>query len=161
MHSLDAMRQGANPRRSRSRSNGNGNRGKQIPLRLQTFDSNGPEGRIRGNAFQVFEKYQALARDAAASGDRISAENLFQHAEHYFRIFNADNPGQSSPNNNQGRNNGNGRNASASQPGSNSNAVTPNGQGMPLPAEASEFSGYEEAAMEAAHQPRNSPQEGF
>ncbi len=44
--------------------------------------------RIRGNAWQVHEKYQALARDAAASGDRIMAENYLQHAEHYFRIIN-------------------------------------------------------------------------
>ena len=44
--------------------------------------------RIRGNAWQVHEKYQALARDAASSGDRIQAENYLQHAEHYFRIIN-------------------------------------------------------------------------
>jgi hypothetical protein len=36
---------------------------------------------------QVFEKYQALARDAQSAGDRITAENLFQHAEHYYRIM--------------------------------------------------------------------------
>jgi hypothetical protein len=30
-----------------------------------------------------------LAREAAASGDRIAAENLYQHAEHYFRVMNA------------------------------------------------------------------------
>lgn len=59
-----------------------------LPLRLQTFDSNGPEVRIRGNAYQVYEKYLQLARDAAAAGDRIAAENYLQHAEHYFRIIN-------------------------------------------------------------------------
>ena len=31
------------------------------------------------------ERYMALARDAAARGDTIEAENLYQHAEHYFR----------------------------------------------------------------------------
>lgn len=36
---------------------------------------------------QVYEKYQQLARDAASSGDRIAAENLLQHAEHYFRLM--------------------------------------------------------------------------
>jgi hypothetical protein len=56
-------------------------------LRHQTFDSNGPDVRIRGNAFQVHEKYLALARDAQSSGDRIAAENYMQHAEHYFRII--------------------------------------------------------------------------
>jgi hypothetical protein len=54
------------------------------------FDSNGPSVRIRGNAFQVHEKYLALARDAAGAGDRVAAENYYQHAEHYFRIYSAD-----------------------------------------------------------------------
>jgi len=31
----------------------------------------------------------ALARDATAAGDRIAAENYFQHAEHYYRILSA------------------------------------------------------------------------
>jgi len=60
-----------------------------MPHRIQTFDSNGPNVKIRGNAYQVFERYVALAREAAASGDRITAENLYQHAEHYFRLMNS------------------------------------------------------------------------
>jgi len=60
-----------------------------VPSKNQTFDSNGPEVRVRGNANQVLEKYLALARDAQSAGDRIAAENYFQHAEHYFRIINA------------------------------------------------------------------------
>jgi hypothetical protein len=55
----------------------------------RTFDSNGPDVKIRGSAAHIFEKYQALARDAHASGDRVGAENLLQHAEHYYRILNA------------------------------------------------------------------------
>ena len=31
------------------------------------------------------ERYVALAREAAARGDTIEAENLYQHAEHYLR----------------------------------------------------------------------------
>ncbi len=58
-------------------------------LRHQTFDSNGPDVRVRGNAWQVYEKYQTLARDASGIGDRIAAENYQQHAEHYFRIIEA------------------------------------------------------------------------
>lgn len=46
--------------------------------------------RIRGNAFQVHEKYLGLARDAASAGDRVAAENYYQHAEHYFRIYSVD-----------------------------------------------------------------------
>jgi Domain of unknown function (DUF4167) len=84
------MRPGPN-KRSRGRNNGNNphhNR-PRLPHRIQTFDSNGPNVKIRGNAYQVFERYVALAREAAASGDRIVAENLYQHAEHYFRVMNA------------------------------------------------------------------------
>lgn len=91
------MRPGQN-KRSRNRNNGgghqNGNR-PRMPHRMQTFDSSGPNVKIRGNAYQVFERYIALAREAAAGGDRIAAENLYQHAEHYFRIMNAD--GQGNP----------------------------------------------------------------
>lgn len=56
--------------------------------RHHVFDSNGPDGKIRGTAQQVHEKYIALARDAASAGDRITAESHYQHAEHYFRLWN-------------------------------------------------------------------------
>src|SRR3546814_3862717 len=68
-------------KRSRGRNSGGGGR-RNVPPRHQTFDSNGPNVRIRGNAHQVHEKYLALARDAASAGDRIAAENYYQHAEH-------------------------------------------------------------------------------
>lgn len=45
--------------------------------------------RVRGNAYQVMEKYLAMARDASAAGDRIAMENYLQHAEHYYRMLNA------------------------------------------------------------------------
>jgi len=38
--------------------------GPRPPHRSQTFDSNGPNVKIRGNAYQVFERYLALAREA-------------------------------------------------------------------------------------------------
>ena len=57
------------------------------PNRNQLFDSSGPDVRVRGNAHQVFDKYQALAREAGASGDRILAEAYWQYAEHYFRVI--------------------------------------------------------------------------
>jgi hypothetical protein len=78
------MRQAHNARRSRGRSN----RKHNVPLKHQSFESNGPDVRIRGNAHQVYEKYLAMARDAHSAGNRISAEGYFQHAEHYFRIMN-------------------------------------------------------------------------
>lgn len=77
------MRQGPHVKRGRGR----GNRRSHVPNRNHTYDSNGPDVRIRGNAHQVYEKYLSLARDATASGDRVLAESCFQHAEHYFRIL--------------------------------------------------------------------------
>jgi hypothetical protein len=59
-----------------------------VPNRAQNFDSNGPEGRIRGNATQVYEKYSGLARDAEAAGDRVLMQAFLQFAEHYFRVMN-------------------------------------------------------------------------
>ncbi len=53
----------------------------------RTFDSSGPEVKIRGSAAHVYEKYLQLARDSNSSGDRVTAENYLQHAEHYFRIM--------------------------------------------------------------------------
>ncbi len=53
----------------------------------RALDSNGPDVRIRGTAQQIYDKYQALARDAQSSGDRVKAENYLQHAEHYFRVL--------------------------------------------------------------------------
>jgi hypothetical protein len=69
---------------------GNNNRPRSAAsLRHQTFDSNCIDVRVRGNAWQVHEKYQALARDAQSAGDRVAAENYLQHAEHYYRIIEA------------------------------------------------------------------------
>ena len=95
------MRQGQG-KRNRGRPNGGGHHQQQQqqgnrprpPHRVQVFESSGPSVKIRGNAYQVFERYIALAREAASSGDRIAAENLYQHAEHYFRVMNADGNGQ-------------------------------------------------------------------
>jgi len=53
----------------------------------RTYDSSGPEIKIRGSASHVYEKYLQLARDANSGGDRIMAENYLQHAEHYYRIM--------------------------------------------------------------------------
>lgn len=74
-----------NPKQNRGRHRNNARRSN--PSR-QNFDSNGPGVRIRGNATQVYEKYIQMARDAQSSGDRVMAENMLQHAEHYYRILN-------------------------------------------------------------------------
>ena len=87
------MKPGNNAKlRMRGRMNNGGKR--HMPMRNQTYDSNGPDVRVRGNAHQVLEKYLALARDASSQGDRIAAENYYQHAEHYFRMINSQNQNQ-------------------------------------------------------------------
>ncbi len=69
----------------KSRGRGRGGRKPQNSL-SRNFESNGPDVKIRGNASHIAEKYSTLARDAFSSGDRVMAENYYQHAEHYNRI---------------------------------------------------------------------------
>ena len=52
------------------------------------FVNGNNSSRVRGNLSTVLEKYKVLAKDAAASGDHIGAENYLQHAEHYSRMIN-------------------------------------------------------------------------
>ena len=53
-----------------------------------SFANGNSSTRVRGNLSTVLEKYKVLAKDAAASGDHIGAENYLQHAEHYSRLIN-------------------------------------------------------------------------
>ena len=82
------MRHNNHRRRNNNRGfNRNNNRGGG---RNNAHDSVNPAGgRLRGTAQQLMEKYQELARAAAASGDQTLAENQLQHAEHYARVLNA------------------------------------------------------------------------
>jgi Domain of unknown function (DUF4167) len=75
------VRQGQQNRRGRGR-----NRKSQNPL-ARSFESNGPDVKIRGTPAHIAEKYISLARDAQSSGDPVLAENYLQHAEHYSRII--------------------------------------------------------------------------
>src|SRR5271169_2613725 len=77
------MRPGQN---KRMRGRPTNNRRGPNPL-TRTYESNGPDVKIRGTAHHVAEKYLQLARDAQSSGDPVMAENYLQHAEHYFRII--------------------------------------------------------------------------
>ena len=45
-------------------------------------------GRNNHNASKLHEKYNNLAREALASGDKIMSESYFQHADHFKRILN-------------------------------------------------------------------------
>ena len=80
------MKPGTNGRRPRGRPNRKQHGGHSRP---NNFDSSGPEGRVRGNAHQVYERYIAMARDAVSASDRVAAETYYQYAEHYFRVLNA------------------------------------------------------------------------
>lgn len=71
----------------RGRNRSSNNKGPN-PL-TRSFESNGPDIKVRGTAQHIAEKYSQLARDAQASGDPVAAENYFQHAEHYIRIISA------------------------------------------------------------------------
>jgi hypothetical protein len=70
-------------RRSRGRSNNN--RKGPNPL-TRSYESNGPDVKVRGTAMHIAEKYTSLARDAQSAGDIVAVENYLQHAEHYNRI---------------------------------------------------------------------------
>lgn len=126
------MRQGTNNRRSRGRNTG---RRSGVPSKNQTFESSGPEShiRIRGNASQVHEKYVSLARDAMNAGERILAENFFQHAEHYYRVVASINEasGQGDQQNaGQSRNESQDDNWSGGQGGNNQNGNGQNANGQ-------------------------------
>ncbi len=74
------MRQGQHKQRSRGRSR------KVHNPSNRSYDSNGPDVKIRGTAAHIAEKYTTLSRDAQVAGDRVASENYLQHAEHYNRI---------------------------------------------------------------------------
>lgn len=84
------MRYGSTARRTRNNSRGgNNNQRRNFQNKNKVFDSNGPDVRIRGTAYQIVEKYMALAKDANSAGDRVLAESYLQYAEHYQRIINS------------------------------------------------------------------------
>lgn len=78
------MRPGQNNKRMRGRPNSS--RKGPNPL-TRSYESNGPDVKIRGTAHHIGEKYLQLARDAQSSGDPVAAESYLQHAEHYFRLI--------------------------------------------------------------------------
>src|SRR3954463_6199324 len=109
------MRNGQNKRmRGRNRNHkshhsgggggGGGGGGHHHNPLTRVYESNGPEVKIRGTAHHIAETVLQLARDAQGSGDPVTAENHFQHAEHYLRMiaaaqeqFRAQNPYYQAP----------------------------------------------------------------
>jgi hypothetical protein len=80
-----SMRPNHQNKRMRGRNRGGGGKGPN-PL-TRSYESNGPDVKVRGTAQNIAEKYVQLGRDAQASGDHVQAESFFQHAEHYFRLI--------------------------------------------------------------------------
>ena len=90
------------PRRFRHRSDVRGHQGRKnhdgaiIRLRSNPFSN----GRLKNNfqtqqsAEKLAEKYNALAKEALSSGDKILSENYFQHADHFMRIVDEKNLNQ-------------------------------------------------------------------
>ena len=73
------------PKRSKSaRRNGRGG-AKQSNQRSPQQPQK--RGDVLATARRHYERYVALAQDAAAGGDPIEAENFYQHAEHYLRTL--------------------------------------------------------------------------
>src|ERR1700723_2790277 len=81
------MRPNQNNKRMRGRNNNNNNNRKGPNPLSRSYESNGPDVKIRGTAHHIGEKYLQLARDAQSSGDPVMAESYLQHAEHYFRLI--------------------------------------------------------------------------
>ena len=79
------MRSSSKSRNRGRNANRRGNNGGSVINRV--FDSAGPEGKVRGTPQQIIDKYNSLAHDSQLSGDRVSAENFQQHAEHYQRVL--------------------------------------------------------------------------
>jgi len=87
MANFDRRPRGRNNNRRNGRRH-NGSRPSQvIKLNDQGRSFNHQRVRFNGNASKLFEKYNKLASEALAAGDRILAENYFQHADHFARMM--------------------------------------------------------------------------
>ena len=87
MANFDRRPRGRNNNRRNGRRD-NGSRPSQvIKLNDQGRSFNHQRVRFNGNASKLFEKYNKLASEALASGDKILAENYFQHADHFARMM--------------------------------------------------------------------------
>ena len=72
--------------RNFKRNNGDTNKFKSDFSTNTNFQRKAP-GRNNHNAPKLIEKYNDLAREALANGDKILSENYFQHADHFTRII--------------------------------------------------------------------------
>jgi len=82
------------PRKFRHRPNGRGRSSRengfiQMGQRPNSFSNNQTRNNFRQtqSAEKLFEKYNALAKEAISSGDKTLGENYLQHADHFLRII--------------------------------------------------------------------------
>ncbi len=136
------MRQGQNNKRARGRGR------KQQSATNRTYDSNGPDVKIRGTASQIAEKYVALARDAQVGGDPVASENYLQHAEHYLRIIAHAQAQNQSQHQNQNQNQN-----IAPVPGSGAQPAAVNGESAPEGAQETRNGAAEASSDQPAEQP--------
>ena len=82
------------PRRFRRRSNGRNHQRDNGDMKTRhssnSFSDNQMRNRFRTpqSAEKLFEKYNAMAKEALSSGDKTLSENYFQHADHFVRVLN-------------------------------------------------------------------------
>jgi hypothetical protein len=80
----NGQKTGMNRRQPRSADSG--------AARSKRWTTNAPRPESKGsqNAQRNYERYLALAQAEVLAGDVVSAENFYQHAEHYFRSMSPD-----------------------------------------------------------------------
>ena len=87
MANFDRRPRGRNNNRRNGRRHNGARPSQVIKLNDQGRSFNHQRVRFNGNASKLFEKYNKLASEALASGDKILAENYFQHADHFARMI--------------------------------------------------------------------------
>ena len=75
------------PRRRPFRPHGQQNQQGQPRPRPRTIRAASNPRQAAANACHNYERYTNLAKEAARRGETIEAENLYQHAEHYYRVM--------------------------------------------------------------------------
>lgn len=87
MATFDRRPRGRNNNRRNGRRHTGSRPSQVIKLNDQGRSFNHQRVRFNGNATKLFEKYNKLAAEALSAGDRILAENYFQHADHFVRLL--------------------------------------------------------------------------
>ena len=87
MTSFDRRPKGRNNNRRHGRRNYGSRSSHVIKLNDQGRSYNNQRVKFNGNASKLYDKYKKLALEALSSGDKILAENYFQHADHFARIL--------------------------------------------------------------------------